>query len=475
MSASLANLPPELFGCVVANIESQRTLCNLAQCSRQCYLSMIPHLYHDITIKEEITQDTKRKGRLENLAAFLIRKPDVAQLVASFTLRIVYEPIDEYQDELDFGELDELDDGSDSEEFDEHKGHRSDKTCKVDQAFETLVNLMSVHKSTEYYWRLDLKHTQKGHLDVLLALLLPTLLNLRKIVLDSDTSFDTPFLDMVIGRVADREKPFDIHPPFEALTVFTHLHDQSIRGPSIMVSLLKLPAIQVISQGLECIMDRDEGENWNLVRLESSSSPLTSLDLADHGLDPKNLGHILRVPKALKTFSYMLPDEAGYLDFADILHALRPQENCLESIGFDYGRGIERSLRMRLKRRFDPIKSFIGFTTLKVFKIAAVFLEETEYGSGSHSLIDIFPTNLETLHVTRFNASCGSLPEALEHLLTQQSPQQIPSLKDLILDQTESDLRRVELKDVLWIGTQETAIGRLSKVAAARNVSLDLI
>lgn len=54
MSTPLTALPPEILSCVVATIVSRHSLCNLARCSRQLHLCIIPHLYHHVTIEEEI-------------------------------------------------------------------------------------------------------------------------------------------------------------------------------------------------------------------------------------------------------------------------------------------------------------------------------------------------------------------------------------------------------------------------------------
>lgn len=127
---------------------------------------------------------------------------------------------------------------------------------------------------------------------------------------------------------------------------------------------------------------------------------------------------------------------------------------------------------------------FISFKSLKVFKIAAFFLETSDNGIERNSLIDIFPPSLETLHLTRLHVSFESLLEALEHLLAQKSSSQIPALKKLVLDETDSfgpmldpifGSRAVKLKKVLWRGTQETAMGRLGRVAAAQGVSIDVL
>lgn len=120
--------------------------------------------------------------------------------------------------------------------------------------------------------------------------------------------------------------------------------------------------------------------------------------------------------------------------------------------------------------------SFIDFNTLKVFKVAAFFLKTTENGTKRDSLINIYPPNLETLHLIRFQACFESLLEALEQLLAQNSPQQIPSLRKLILEENESvNAGPDRLMDVLWNGTQETVIEKLRSVAAAHGASVDVI
>ena len=244
-----------------------------------------------------------------------------------------------------------------------------------------------------------------------------------------------------------------------------------------------LPSIQEISGGFQSTLghhyddnddDDDDGssncirsKDKNQIRLKSSSSSLTRLDLAGYELTTKELDHMLQAPKALKTLFYRSCTPA-YLGLKDIRHALAPQETCLERLGLDCDEDETVSI-------FGPMPSFIGFDTLKVFKTVAIFLATTDSGTGRSSLINIFPLNLETLHLTRFQANFEFILEALEHLLAHDSPKQIPSLKDLILEENEYfGARTTRLMDALWKGTQENTIGRLRNVAAARGVSIEV-
>lgn len=97
--------------------------------------------------------------------------------------------------------------------------------------------------------------------------------------------------------------------------------------------------------------------------------------------------------------------------------------------------------------------------------------------------MNLYPPKF-SLHRLRLQVSFESLLEALEHLLAQKSPSQITALKKLIHDETDSfdpmldpifGSRPVKLREVLWRGMQETAMGRLGRVAAAQGVSLDVL
>ncbi|MCJ1265476.1 hypothetical protein MMC22_005354 [Lobaria immixta] len=458
MSLSLNALPPELISCVVANIASQTTLCNLAQCSRRLHLCTIPHLYRHVTIWETAKEREQQTGQLRTLASLLIRRPDLAGLVRQFTLRVT-----ERFKRVAF--------------FDQES---------VKRASTTITSALSLSSEEKINCIRRFSPTHNSHYDLILALLLPALLKVEKLVLDLDIAWDTCYLEHMMRRAASREKPFDIRPPFESLTVFVQSHERfSARSTGFIAALLKLPAIQEISGGFEKRWDDVDDRlskvipfDKNLKDLYSSSSPVTSLDLVVYALSTADLGHILRAPKALKTLCYKVCSPAC-INFTEVRHALGPQENCLKSLSLDSDEACDETNAL-----FRPMPSFISFNTLKVFKTGAIFLTTADNGVERHGLIDIFPPSLEMLHLTRFHSCFESLLEALEHLLAQKSPQQIPSLKRLKLDETDSFIpmlgpmfgaRHVKLMDVLWRGTQETATWRLMRVGAAQGVTVKVV
>lgn len=460
---SLTTLPPELFSCIAAHIKSRPALCNLARCSRQFYLCTIPHLYHHVAIKQKEHDD-----KLRNLASVLIRRPDLAGLVRSF---------DYYEDGIHSFQCDgcEVCEGSgDSEcsegpgEFEESGGSVRSKTVEVDEVFKAAVNALSLPEMEGKEWLRQLGHTNKGHIDLILALLLPALPKVEELYLAYKMKFRTHYyLERILRKAVRKERPFDTQPAFQALTDFGH-YDECFeeRCTSFIALLLKLPAIRGISGGF----GNKRGslcEDENLIELDRISSPLTFLDLRAF-FSTEDLGHILRAPKALKTFFY----SSDYLNFTAVRYALGPQQDCLERLGFDQLEDSEFDYSCGTDEYFGPMTSFASFNTIKFFKTAAIFLQQTDNGTKRRRLINIFPSNLETLHLTCCAECSESILKALEYLLAQDSPEQISSLEEIILTYFSPKFEKGQWNQ--W-STERAAIERLSKVAAARGVSIELL
>ncbi|MCJ1267795.1 hypothetical protein MMC22_007681 [Lobaria immixta] len=418
-------------------------------------------------------------GKLRDLASLLVRRPNLAALVRHLTLHVVRpsrlrEASSEDSEDSEYSK--------EPEEPEELEEHVRPELFTVDQAFKTAANALSLSKEVERNWLRQLSDTHKCHDDLILMLLCSALPKVEKLVLDLKIGPDTHYLEEMIRRAAWRESPFDLQPPFEALTAFVLSHDRfNPRSTGLIASLLKLPAIKEISGCFGETWD-DLGEligvNKNLLELDSSSSPLISLDLAACAVSTADLVHMLRAPKALKTLFYKICPPY-YFGFTDLSQALGPQKDCLEILGLDYEDDYEDSYAMEVLPGVRPFQyfgsmiSFTSFKSLKVFKTAALFLEIIDNGPECHSLINIFPPSLETLHLTRLQSQSQTILEAVENLLAQKSARQIPSLQKLILEESESfALKPEKLMNVLWRGTQETAIEKLFRVAAAQGVSL---
>ena len=279
---------------------------------------------------------------------------------------------------------------------------------------KAIVSALCLCKKEEAFWMRKINHTHSCPREFGLALLLLASFKVDKAVLKVEPGFNTHYLERMIQKVACGEMPLDIQPPFQNLTVLLY-YPQDVshtRITGFIAPLLKLAAIREISARLKNTWgDRslDDVTDGNLTEQDSRSSPVTHLDLAVHGLSRKDLSLMLRAPKALNSFSYNFCTPS-LLSFTHVRDALGPRRNCLESLELDDGGNDESSLStwisdlLGVNRAWEPLPSFVSFNDLKVFKLAAPFLQETENGIGRHSLINIFPPNLETNHLNRFQA-----------------------------------------------------------------------
>ena len=450
-TASLTALPTELLSLIASKIASKSTLCHLARCSRQLHLSTIPHLYRRIKLQED---EEQRDKKLIMLTASLLRRPDLARLVRQFSLHVLYS----YQG----------------------------KTFNLNGAFATAFDPSGLSQGEVINFLEQYDHTDISRHDFILSFLLPSLLKVEKLVLDVEISIHSQFLGEALRKAVARERPLDTQPSFEMLKVFAQSPNYYSKGRKLefLALLLKLPAIQEIT-GLFVKMegphegyyddgfDKEKFADSTLKELDSSSSPLTSLELATKDVPAVDMCHILRVPIALKKFSF-LASSLYDIDCTNLPHALEPQKNSLESMT------IYCSPRIQSARGedydFAPMGSFTRFSALKVFKTEGLFLTETVHGNDRYSLLNMFPPSLETLHLTRFQTDFNKLLEALERLLASKSAWQIPSLNNLILEETV--YRRpshTRLMEILLGDTQEVATEKLSGVARSQNVAFEVI
>lgn len=478
MSITLTNLPPELLTRIIANVKSQHTLYNLALSSRQLYSYSIPYLYQHITIQEEKQQS----GQLRNLTSLLIQRPDLAKLVQYFALHTApFVHACKYSEDPKYS--------GDFEYFKESDGHASARIGKGAQAFKTAVSAWNLSKEEQIDWLEQLTCPRSWcHHDSVLALLLPALPKVKNVVLDLKFGHETHRLERMIQRSVRKKKPFNIQQPFEALTVFACPHSQpgqQIHTIHFLALLLKLPAIQEISG----CFNSQLGEFFSHVRfpprdpvkIDSSSSSVTSLDLAAYALSEADFIQVLQAPKALRTLFYTVDPPNG-LKSEYIHHALGTQKDILESFSLDYDNSFEelfvRETMSSLGELdyFRVIKSFTSFNALRVLKIAVLFFFTSTNWANCHKLINIFPPSLEVLHLTRFQGRFECLLEAVDHLLASKSSQHISSLKRVILEESLMDCaRKAKLMDVMWKDTPNTAMERLSRVATAQGVSFDVI
>ena len=468
---SLNTIPKELLILIGAKITSQSSLCNLARCSRELYDLSIPRLYSHIDIHEEVRDGTEQKDHKSKvLAATLIIRPDLAQFVREFSLQVTRAAKIEDPDSYDIP-----------------------RAALTGEADFTPVNPSGL--SLEEIFKLvgRFVYVHKMHHDWILSLLLPTMLNVERLTLDVTIPRFSHFFEKAMVAAGRKEPPFAVQPRFQNLKSYIHSHSWgNISSVSLLASLLKFPRIQEISGAFQHVHRSLESDDWhddegneladpydleadvfqakftdrNLLELETSSSGLLSLDLAQITLDKYDLKHIFRAPRALVSLSL---DGNYSRTFRGVRNALKPHRDCLQSLT------IYCEWNMMVHHDGDFIMpSFKRFRALKSFTTAAVFLEAKNPPRQPRSLLRIFPPQLETLRITNFQTHLDGVLEALARLMARKS-RLIPSLENLILEEQMSRTGTTRLSHVLLPDTQEAAVTRMGRFARLQDVNLELV
>ena len=446
INLSLSHLPPEILSCIVANVQSKSALLNLALCSHGFYTNVIQHLYKHIEVCDLFPEGVERHPQfqpLQNLASLLLRRPDLAQHVRSWTMR----------------------DANGLKSRQTRRESKTLRTAQVDTVLKTAIKASSFSGVEETEW---LEHCSWiDHGDAILALLLPVLHNLQ--TLDLNLSYTSSYIERALGRASCGEKPFDTKPALKGLTNFMATSAETKRRmkPDYIAVSMPLPSICAIyGHSLGSIYD-DEGDK-RLAELPIASSNLTHLELRNCTMNKPDITYLLRIPKNLTTFIYDLG--SGHLSYCDItpediFNALAPQEHCLENLWIDYNQRFEEEWMADYDSdSTDPGGSFSRFECLKVLKIAAVFLFgglENKNATG-RQLADLLPDTLHTLHVNNCDDNFPGTLHTLEELILHKSDY-VPELKKLVLKGS-----------TLYVQLYYAGLQRLAGIARSQGVSLSV-
>ncbi|MCJ1398489.1 hypothetical protein MMC11_001689 [Xylographa trunciseda] len=425
MPQSLSSLPAEIVRGIVSAVDSNATLSNLARTSHALYDITIPFLYEHVDLYDQAFGMGSQFTELRPLASLLLRRPDLARLVHHFTMR----------DAFNTG------DHPSSTAVEEGKPN----VCQsVDDVFKNAIKIASHDEEEEKQW---LEHmTWLDHNDAVLALLLPALPKLQS--LDLMLKYGCTYFEKMMRRASMRQKPFDTQPGFLALEDVMHTFNDEKYGmsPEYISIFMRLPFIRGIF-GHRVGSDEDvDGESSKiLAALETASSTVSHLELKDCTVSESDLAHMLRAPKALKTFIYEVG--WGFLSFCNVsflaIHeALAPQVRYLENLWLDY----ERSYSAYWDGETDsttPMPPFTHFEKLKVLKIAIVYIfGDKEFSSANqadwnvselHGLTGTLPRSLEALHLLHCDDNFELVLLALEDMLKHKR-RDVPGLSKLVLD-----------------------------------------
>ena len=416
---SLIACPPEIISQTAGYLDTS-SLNKLALSSRFLNLIFTPHLYDHIQILG-YRQDWSRSQsiKLRNLTLLLLERPHLAGYVRHFSMH------------NDFRR----------EAWDEHT-----EIAHLPQAFLTAIEAASHSKEEERQWLKDVSSTHLINGDALMALLLPTLRNLK--TLDLRLGDDIMYFSRMLQRASGKEKPFDTTPAFEKVsdimfvqnkrvwTCYDEDHyfddhdddDDDDDGCEYLSYTVPLPAVTRVF-GLKFGFNRgiSKQEPWLLSLACGVTFQLTHLELRDCLLNSQALADILRVPFALKTFIYevsVLTPESSAFNL-NIHRAMEHQMSSLKNVWLDC---IPWNADLSRFRQWvdwhsvaQPIPSFANFNNLRTLRIASPFLfgsiHQRQREGAADLLAPILPNGITTLHITRCDDGIAFICKELEFLL----------------------------------------------------------
>ena len=281
----LPTMPPELLSRICAHVSSKETLKNIAVCSKQFYDIAIPHLYHSLELRaERVVEDSgPDRFHLKHLTELFLRRPKLASYVRRLSLRPVF-----------------------TDSWTRHPEKVDIETARqfpLRADIKTAIRNASHSEEEEAKWLKDCMNDPRDHEgcdDPLLGVLLLTLTRLES--LDLEFPIFPNYVTRTFERSARKEVPFDVTPSLEHLREILWVHDDDKYGGRLCAPFFELPALRAIF--MHRIGSSDSEENEGLKALESGSSVAEHVELRDVRLNPEDTKHILRIPKALKTFVY---------------------------------------------------------------------------------------------------------------------------------------------------------------------------
>lgn len=338
---------------------------------------------------------------------------------------------------------------------------KNDEFCNgIYKVLGKAIQAFSQSDEEEIAWTSRLKGDFTEREDALLALLLPALANLQRLDLVVDDG-ESPCFTEMLDRIGQNARPFATQPALIALTEIFTTNDEDKYGMdcSIIAPYFLLPSLRRLYG--HKIGSSDDDHHPALAALKSGASSLTHLELRYCMINSPDIISMVHACKALKTFIY----ERGYghLSYSNfsttaVRKALVPTETSLESLWLDCCPG---TTYCNDSDDFAAITSFARFRTLKHLRVGLLILLGAHFNSSGNEeydldeenywdenfiidqgpcrLVDMLPSTLETLYLTRCNGRISLMLIHLEKLLELKS-ERTPHLKKITFE-TAFDLK----------------------------------
>ncbi|KAF7126092.1 hypothetical protein CNMCM5793_002514 [Aspergillus hiratsukae] len=259
------------------------------------------------------------------------------------------------------------------------------------------------HSDEEYaQWEQDL---QQDVGEAWVALLLPLVRNVQQLRLLYPK--ENRYLDRMMQRAVQREKPFDAYPAFRALREVSlgHLNDTvDSKGtylPSQVLPFLQLPSMRAIT--VDSVI---ESTSADAQPQQEPSPPASSVSdiVLNSSSGAKGMSSIVAACSALRSFKYQHSDghllAEGYRPAA-LYRSLSASKHTLHTLWLDScGVHLPFTIAGANETHDEWFGSLADFTNLKDVRIRLLNLLDIRYqAEPSVPLAEVLPTGVESLYV----------------------------------------------------------------------------
>jgi hypothetical protein len=401
----------------IISFSSQDSLTKLCRTSKKFSRIATPHLYSSVFLDDGYP-DTGVKHLLP-FAYLIFSSPSHASFVQSFAIRDTWgedAPVEKEEEDVD-----------PNDKYDKRPWPKYAKS-ELESVLKKTCAEYAVHQKEAGVLYKKIK--TGANENMILALVLANLPNLRKLDLSMGTALERDDFLQLFDRVANRTKPFDKLPaeidftssektkasssiafslPMDVLV--TGSDDKYPHDPNHVAIMLKLPNVRSL-YGWKMGDEEDLQEDSAFKKLQPRSCPVEYIELRTSKFHSDHLQLLMdaTIPGKLKTFSYEIGCTWAWVDVehAKIMKSLEAHHDTLERLAlsheefypYQFGNENEKPI---------PV-TFNSFKVLQKLKVAPVYIWGHDGISDESSLQNpktrewlwkALPETLEELWITR--------------------------------------------------------------------------
>jgi hypothetical protein len=274
------------------------------------------------------------------------------------------------------------------------------------------------HSDEEYVqWEQDLQQDVE---EAWIALLLPLVRNVQQLQLVYPK--ENKYLDRMMQRAVQREKPFDTHPAFCALRDVSlgHLDDtmdsKATYAPSQVLPFFQLPSMRAIT--VDSVVESTSADEQPQPEQEPSPASSVSEIVLNSSSGARGMTSMVATCPALRSFKYQHSDghllAEGYQPAA-FYRSLSASKDTLHTLWLDScGVHLPFTIAGANETHDEWFGSLADFTNLKDVRIRLPNLLDIRYqAEPSVPLTEVLPAGVESLYVE------GCKENSLAMLVTQ--------------------------------------------------------